>query len=300
MLRPSQLIFGHLDWSVINLTHKASSQKQQGSFLALAVLWSNLLDFYRPWTGDCIYSRTNIDFYLKLLFSFPGATPNHMSTDTMTLSPFSHHLLDEINHICISPSNLGFPLAFPSDDPFSDPVLLNITFLDYGRPEFCSLPDELLPDSLRRGSNPFWFYLPGCIPQLFYFCLQLLFLPFIIRVPVRINLPFCFCYCNNFTHTGLVASFCIVFILTMKTSGMSLHAVEFDNFFSPLVKLLGEWGEKHGTMIFRSSKLTVRPACPEALSNLRYKEASFRAFVETWKNVSQPSYADLPMRMKAT
>lgn len=61
---------------------------------------------------------------------------------------------------------------------------------------------------------------------------------------------------NNFAHTGLVASFCIVFILTMKTSAMSLHAMEFDNFFFSFVKLLGEWGEKHGTVIFHSSKLT--------------------------------------------
>lgn len=27
-------------------------------------------------------------------------------------------------------------------------MLLNITFLDYGRPEFCSLPDALIIDSL--------------------------------------------------------------------------------------------------------------------------------------------------------
>lgn len=61
---------------------------------------------------------------------------------------------------------------------------------------------------------------------------------------------------NNFANTCLVASFCIVLVLVMKISGMSLHAVEFDIFFFPFVKLLGEWGEKHGTMIFHSSKST--------------------------------------------
>lgn len=61
---------------------------------------------------------------------------------------------------------------------------------------------------------------------------------------------------NNFANTRLVASFCIVFVLIMKISGMSLHAVEFGNFFFPFVKLLGEWGEKHGTMVFHSSKST--------------------------------------------
>lgn len=42
---------------------------------------------------------------------------------------------------------------------------------------------------------------------------------------------------NNFAHTSVVAFFFIVFILMMKTSSMSLHVVEFDNFFFPLVKL---------------------------------------------------------------
>lgn len=61
----------------------------------------------------------------------------------------------------------------------------------------------------------------------------------------------------NFAHRGLVAFslvfvylflkiiffviFCIFFALTMKISGMSLHAMEFDNFFFPFVRLLGEW-----------------------------------------------------------
>ena len=81
---------------------------------------------------------------------------------------------------------------------------------------------------------------------------------------------------NNFAHTGLFASFCIVFILTMMTSGMSLRPVEFDHFFFPFVKLLGDWGEKHGTMIFHSLKLTARPACPQALPKLRHKEALSR------------------------
>lgn len=67
---------------------------------------------------------------------------------------------------------------------------------------------------------------------------------------------------NNFAHTGLVASFCTVFVLTMKTSAMSLHAMEFDKFFFSFVKLLGEWGEKHGTVIFPLFKINCETCLP--------------------------------------
>lgn len=100
---------------------------------------------------------------------------------------------------------------------------------------------------------------------------------------------------NNFAHLGFGASFYIV--LTMKTSSMSLYAVEFENFSFPFVKLLAEWREKHGIIIFHSSKLTVRHAYPQALLNLRHKEAAFHAFLETWKKYipafsRRPSYED--------
>lgn len=71
---------------------------------------------------------------------------------------------------------------------------------------------------------------------------------------------------NNFAHTSLAASFCTVFILTMKSSDMSLHAVESDNFFFPFVKLLREWGEKHKTLfkINCEACLSINATKPEA------------------------------------
>lgn len=50
---------------------------------------------------------------------------------------------------------------------------------------------------------------------------------------------FLFLFCFVF-----FVSFCSFFALTMKISGMGLHATEIDSFCFPFVKLLGEWDEK--------------------------------------------------------
>lgn len=207
---------------------------------------------------DYIYSYANIDFYLKLLLSFPGATSNNMS-----------------------PSNFVSLLSFPSDDPFSDPVLLNITFLDYGRPQFCSLPDDLLPDSLHSGSNLFWLYLPRCILQLFYFCLHLIsifhyqssghdkssnFFLLLLEYLIKHTSAMSVVTNNSFAHPGFGASFYIV--LTMKTNSISLYAVEFENFSFPFVKLLAEWREKHGTIIFPLFKINSEACLPTSTTKL--------------------------------
>lgn len=71
---------------------------------------------------------------------------------------------------------------------------------------------------------------------------------------------------NNFAHPGFGASFYIV--LTRKTSIMSLYAVEFENFSFPFVKLLAEWREKHGIIIFPLFKINSEACLPTSTTKL--------------------------------
>lgn len=94
--------------------------------------------------------------------------------------------------------------------------------------------------------------------------------------------------------------FAFVFVLTIKTSGMSLHEVEFDNFFLPVCQTSGRVGRKTWDNDFPVFKIYCESCLPQTLPNMGHKEVAFYAFMETWKNVSQPSYTDLPMSMSAT
>lgn len=112
---------------------------------------------------------------------------------------------------------------------------------------------------------------------------------------------------KSFAHRGFIAfffrflfcfivSFCIFFSLTMKISGMNLHAMEFDSFFFPFVKLLGEWEEKmweNDFSLFRWNKgLPAHKHCQTWHIRRQLSMLSWKHGKNYPSSLCRPSYED--------